>query len=95
MTDFNEFLEIAEDLNLRIMDIVAEAGSSFAFPSQTTYLERGAKRDEQRARAAEAAVEAWRAQQTLYLPRFPEEKIADLEGSLAYPPPGSASAGHS
>ena len=90
VTDFNEYLEIAEDLNLRIMDIVAQAGASFASPSQTTYLERGAKRDAQRARAAEVAVEAWRAQETLYLPRFPAEKIADLQGSLAYPPPGSA-----
>jgi MscS family membrane protein len=95
VSDYNEFLEIAEDLNLRIIDIVAEAGSSFALPSQTTYLERGAKRDEQRVQAAEAAVEAWRAQQALYLPRFPEETIADLEGSLVYPPPGSASAGDS
>jgi MscS family membrane protein len=32
-TDYGEFLGIAEDLNLRIMDIVKEAGSSFAFPS--------------------------------------------------------------
>jgi MscS family membrane protein len=94
VTDFDEFLEIAEDLNLRMMDIVAQAGASLALPSQTTYFERGAKRDEQRARAAEAEVEAWRAQQALYLPRFPEEKIAALTGSLPYPPPGSASASY-
>jgi MscS family membrane protein len=36
VTDYGEYLEVAEDLNLRMMDIVAAAGSSFAFPSQTT-----------------------------------------------------------
>jgi MscS family membrane protein len=40
-TRYGEFLEIAEDLNLQIMDIVTKAGSSFAFPSQTTYIESG------------------------------------------------------
>jgi len=40
-SDFAAFLEVAEDLNLRLMDIVESAGSSFAFPSQTMYLEQG------------------------------------------------------
>ena len=31
-TGYAEFLEITEDLNLKIMDIVAESGTSFAFP---------------------------------------------------------------
>ncbi len=30
--DYAEFLEITEELNLKIMDIVAESGTSFAFP---------------------------------------------------------------
>lgn len=38
--DYDEFLRIAEDLNLRIMDLVQEAGTSFAFPSRTLYLRR-------------------------------------------------------
>ena len=36
--DFSEFLEIQEDLLLRIMDAVQAAGTRMAFPSQTTYL---------------------------------------------------------
>lgn len=92
VTDYNEYLEITEDLNLRIMDIVAAAGASLALPSQTAYLKRGTQRDDQRVQAAESEVEAWRAQQMLYLPRFPEEKITELEGTLPYPPPGSATA---
>lgn len=40
--DFDEFLVIAEELNLRIMELVAEAGTGFAFPSRTLYLRRDA-----------------------------------------------------
>lgn len=40
-TEYAQYLAVAEDLNLRIIDIVAEAGTAFAFPSQTIYFERG------------------------------------------------------
>lgn len=54
--DYAGFLEIQEDLLLRCMDIVAESGSGFAFPSQTLYLGRDDGLDEERTRAAEEAV---------------------------------------
>jgi MscS family membrane protein len=88
-TDYTESLEIAEDLNLRIMDIVAAAGTQFAVPSQIQYELPGKELDQGRARTAEAMVKEWRAQQALYLPNFPEGKIAELRGSLDYPPAGS------
>lgn len=44
-TDGDRFLEVAEELNLALMDIVTAAGSSFAFPSQTTYVEQGSGLD--------------------------------------------------
>jgi len=88
-TDYFESLEIAEDLNLRIMDIVAAAGTQFAVPSQIQYELPGKELDLGRARTAEAMVKEWRAQQALYLPNFPEGKIAELRGSLDYPPAGS------
>jgi len=34
-----EYLEIHQDVNLRIMDIVQRHGGSFAFPSQSLYIE--------------------------------------------------------
>jgi MscS family membrane protein len=92
VTDYGEYLEVAEDLNLRIMDIVTNAGSSFAFPSQRTYLERGNKLNEQLAHDAEAHVREWKEQKALYLPNFPQKKIAELRGSLDYPPIGSPGA---
>jgi len=41
-TDFSEFLEIQEELLLRIMDAIQAAGTRIALPSQTTYLAPGA-----------------------------------------------------
>jgi MscS family membrane protein len=37
--DFLQFLAIQEELMLQIMDIVAAHGCSFAFPSQSLYIE--------------------------------------------------------
>lgn len=88
-TDYGEYLEIAEDLNLRIMDIVERAGTGFAFPSQTLYVGKDDGLNGERARAAESEVEAWRKERRLFLPQFPPEEIERLAASLDYPPEGS------
>ena len=41
--DWGEWLRIKEDLAFRIKDIVEGAGTGFAFPSQTIYLDDGAE----------------------------------------------------
>ena len=38
--DYGEFLAVQEDLLLMISRLVEEAGTGFAFPSQTTYIAR-------------------------------------------------------
>jgi MscS family membrane protein len=88
--DYSEFLAIREDIYLRIMDIVAASGTGFAFPSQTTYLARDSGLDQARARAAEAEVRAWRERGDLCLPEFPPERVAQVRGTLDYPPAGTA-----
>lgn len=87
VTDYGEYLEVAEDLNLRIMDIVAAAGTGLALPAQMTYLDEGRGLD--RARAVEVQVQEWRERRELWLPRFPREKIAELDNTLQYPAEGS------
>jgi MscS family membrane protein len=57
---YPEFLSIQEDLLLRIMDIVEESGTGFAFPSQTTYLGRDPGLNPEKTQAALAAVGRWR-----------------------------------
>jgi MscS family membrane protein len=57
---YPEFLSLQEDLLLRIMDIVEESGTGFAFPSQITYLGRDSGLDPEKTQAALAAVARWR-----------------------------------
>ena len=92
VTDYKESLEVAEDLNFRIMDLVAEAGSGFAVPAAIEYQLPGPPLDEERARTVEAKVEDWKSKQALYFPNFPKDRIAEVKDSLDYPPFGSPEA---
>jgi len=53
--DWNHFLEIQEELLLRIMEIVQQSGAEIAFPSQTMYLATDSS--EKTARATEVLAE--------------------------------------
>ena len=88
--NFDEFLEVQEDLSLRIMDVVQEAGAAFAFPSQTLYFARDTAPDEKTVRSAEEQVRKWEGAGELPVPRFPPERIAALRGTIDYPVNGSA-----
>jgi MscS family membrane protein len=59
-SDYVEFLAIQEDVLLRVMDLVLEAGCGFAFPSQTFYQAADTAPDAARAHAVAAQVAAWR-----------------------------------
>ena len=39
LADIVEYRAVKEDVNLRIMDIMAGEGASFAFPSRSIYIE--------------------------------------------------------
>jgi hypothetical protein len=69
---------VAEDLNLRIMDIVAAAGTSFAFPSQTTYLESGTGMHDERTKTVEEQVGRWRERGELLDDRLREARYAQV-----------------
>jgi MscS family membrane protein len=88
-SDYPEYWAIREDLNLRIMDIVKEAGTGFAFPSQTTYFSKDTGLDAEKSRGAEAQVEDWRTKGKLPFPEFDEEGQMEFEDILDYPPTGS------
>ncbi len=88
--DDKEFLAIREDILLRIMDIVAAAGSGIAFPSQTVYLGRDAGIDKAKAEEVTREVQKWREENQLPFPDFTPEDISEISNSLPYPQPGSA-----
>lgn len=88
--DYNDFLEIQEDVLMKLMDVVLESGSGFAFPSSTIYFREDAYGEPDRRDRAEAVVRAARDKGTLDLPRFSEARIAALNGEGEYPPSGSS-----
>ena len=53
LTDNAAFLEVQEEILLRIMDIIGSAGTSIALPPQTTYLAKDWKLDGERQAAAD------------------------------------------
>ena len=90
--EWNDFFAIREDIFLRIYDIVTQAGSGFAFPSQTLYMARDGGLDSDRGVVAEDTVKRWRSAGRLPFPRLPRDEIERLEGTLDYPPYGSPEA---
>jgi MscS family membrane protein len=87
--DQNTFLAMKEDILLRIEDIVNEAGSGFAFPSQTAYLSRDEGLDAGKRGEAEDRVRQWRNSSRLPFPEFEAREREQLENVLDYPPKGS------
>ena len=90
--DWNELLQIREDLYLRIMEVVNESGTGFAFPSSTMYVGRDTGLDVEASRAAEERVQAWRREGALPFPHFPDEFVREKQNTLDWPPSGSPGA---
>ena len=85
-----EFTAVREDIMLRLMSIVEDAGTGFTFPSQNVYLSRNPGIDKERAEQAEARVQQWREQRQLPFPDFTPAQISKIRDSLSYPAPDSA-----
>ena len=87
--DWNEFLSVQEDVILRIIEIVADAGTAFAFPSRTLYHTRDAGVDSTKQQAASKQVADLIASQTLPFPNFSEDYRKQVKDTIKYPPEGS------
>lgn len=83
-------LEVKEDLLLRIMDIVAESGTGFAFPSQTLYFAKDEGVSSEKSQMVSEKVKTWKENNDLQVPKFHQDKIDEIEDSIVYPPEGSA-----
>lgn len=83
-------LEIKEDLYLRIMDMVSESGTGFAFPSQTLYFAKDDGISEEKSKDVSDKVKEWNERGEMQLPKFHPDKIKELNDSIVYPPKGSA-----
>jgi MscS family membrane protein len=88
--DFNEFAAVREDILLRMMDIIDDAGSGLALPSQTLYLGRDSGLKEEKAESAVKKIAALKDNKQLPFPDFHEKDISSFKGSIEYPQPESA-----
>lgn len=86
---FDDYLEVKEDLLLRIMDVVAESGTDFAFPSQTLYFARDKGLSPEKIQQAEERVKKWKKDNNMQIPAFDPDEIQKLKDSIPYPPEGS------
>jgi MscS family membrane protein len=87
--DWNDFLGIQEDINLRLAKVIEDSGSGFAFPSQTLYISQDQGLSDEKKAEAEAKVKEWIANNELNIPNFDNQTIENLKGSIPYPPEGS------
>lgn len=87
--NFEGFAEIREDILLRMMNVVEESGTGFAFPSQTVYLARDKGLSSEKTQQAEEKVRQKKAEGNLPIPKFDPDLIEQMKGSLQYPPEGS------
>ena len=88
-SDFQQYLAIAEDMNLRIIDLVHQAGTDFAFPSQTIMVEEPAAPGLEEKQRSEAEVEQWREEDRYPFPQWDERHVEQIENTLDFPPRGS------
>jgi MscS family membrane protein len=88
--DFNEYAAVREDLLLRMMDVMENAGSGLAMPSQTLYLGRDAGIEKEKAADAAKKISELREGKKLPFPDFHQEDISAFKGSIEYPAPESS-----
>lgn len=84
--EYNEYMEVQEDLLLHFMEIIADGGSSFAFPSQTVYMGKDEPMSKSKQQAAEEEAKKIREEKPLKLHRLDVTEIDDLANTLEYPP---------
>nr|WP_272211374.1 mechanosensitive ion channel family protein [Marinicella sp. W31]MDC2877266.1 mechanosensitive ion channel family protein [Marinicella sp. W31] len=87
--DYSEFLAIQEDVILRMMMLVDESGTDFAYPAQTLYFARDRGIDPEKGGEAEQTVAEWRSSGNLPYPNLTTEEVSKLQDTLDYPPEGA------
>ena len=90
-TDFQEYLAVAEDLNLHIIELVHNAGAIFSGAGQVLQLRDFYQASEEKMSEVESILNDWREQDAFPFPDIADDKKLALKGTLEYPPGGKAS----
>lgn len=89
--DFDMFLEIQEDLYLHLMEVIAKSGTELARPSQSVFLGKDNQPLAEKQKEIEEIVAQWTKEGKLQIPKFDDDYIASLKGTITYPADGSTS----
>ena len=89
---FDDFMEAQEDLLLRILDLIAEAGTALAFNTHLGYNAWRGDYPPEQPQAAAGQVRDWESKGELQIPKMDPTRIDAIRDTLRYPPPGSAAA---
>ena len=83
--NYEEYLAVAEDLNLRIIEIVHQNGAIFSGPGQVLQIRDFQQAGEEKLKEVEAKLEVWRQGEGLPFPDLSEEEKRELKNTLEYP----------
>ncbi len=86
--DYQEYLAVAEDLNLRIIEIVHQNGAIFSGPGQVLQLRDFQQASVDKLAEVDAKLEVWRQGDGLPFPDLSDNEKQRLKNTLAYPDKG-------
>ncbi len=81
--DYAEHLAVKEDLNLRIMDIISNAGAEIALPTRIEYQRDALEMDENAKIEVEAKIAELRAQEQLD-PQLSQDQIDEIKNTIPF-----------
>ena len=89
----DDFMEVREDIYLRILDLIAKAGTSLTTPATpfSPFVPMEPEISLKYKQDAEQKVQDMIAKNDLPMPKFDPSKIESLKASAEYPPKGSSS----
>ena len=83
--DYQEYLAVAEDLNLRVIEIVHQNGAIFSGPGQVLQIRDFQQAGDDKLEEVQAKLEVWRQGDGLPFPDLSDEEKQRLKSTLEYP----------
>jgi MscS family membrane protein len=84
-TDYQHFLAAAEDLNLRMIELVHDAGAVFSGPGQVLQLRDFYQASDEKMSEVHAQLDSWKSEEKLPFPDYTEAEKAALRGAIELP----------
>lgn len=84
-SSYNEYIAVVEDMNLRILDVIRDAGTDLAYPAQTLFLERGTGMNKEKIRDVEKKIAEIKAKDGFPQPHYPSSWAEDKFDTLDFP----------